>query len=406
MPIDLVDFTLCLPFWNAKAPSAIAFRNDPRMHIIVKMITVQLLASCFTPPRDMNTLNLPSGWYHANDVCAKNGLVSSLRQHTQWRHSPAYGHHARNNSAVSLWPGKDLTLSREDRLAEQISHKRLIGRKKRKEMLEDLDPRLRDQSEHFGEDKKQHRYLPVRHRRRSKRIERASPIRNFQSGRYGLSPVSLNSDDNIRQTKILRVIRGLPQRMTSDDCHSWSLEPILRSERHPIFIQPVKEHVMKKWKAFRSSTHTRSYPSTSASYESQGTRPQFRRSISSTSRDSIQLNRRTQIMTMIQGSGSSFHLLSHGPNDEASSAMPTETILGAAMKEEPVNNREEIFQESPAGEVLLASFRQRSPIGSRSTDDCGQKSTFCATDQKPRGTVDPLDLAQTRNRTSTSGTTV
>lgn len=54
----------------------------------------------------MNALTLPSGWYRQRHRLDNNGtttrLVSSLRQYSQWRHSPALGYQARNNSAVSL----------------------------------------------------------------------------------------------------------------------------------------------------------------------------------------------------------------------------------------------------------------------------------------------------------------
>ena len=90
---------------------------------------MQLLASCFTQPRNMNVLTLPSGLYSYNERIQidENRLsarpVSSLRQHMQWKHSPASGHQARRNSAVSLLPEMDDSLSRKARLAEHISFK-------------------------------------------------------------------------------------------------------------------------------------------------------------------------------------------------------------------------------------------------------------------------------------------
>ena len=91
-------------------------------------------------------------------------------------------------------------------------------------------------------------------------------------------------------------MRGLRLRNVSDDGHRWSLEPVLRSESHPVFVQPVKDYFMKRWRVFRPRSRTQSQ--TSASSEGAGKQ----RSTSSPYRDSIQLNRRTQIVTMIQGS--------------------------------------------------------------------------------------------------------
>lgn len=68
-------------------------------------------------------------------VDASTENVDSLRQHSQQRHSPAYGHHARSNSAVSLQPEHRSVTSREDRLAEQVSRRRLLVKGIRAEQI-------------------------------------------------------------------------------------------------------------------------------------------------------------------------------------------------------------------------------------------------------------------------------
>lgn len=72
-------------------------RNNPDRQIFAKMVALQLLASSFTAPKNIKTLTLPSGWYHTNHQivgnCEDIGRVSSLRQHAQWRRSPAHGAH-------------------------------------------------------------------------------------------------------------------------------------------------------------------------------------------------------------------------------------------------------------------------------------------------------------------------
>lgn len=51
-------------------------------------------------------------------------------------------------------------------------------------------------------------------------------------------------------------MRGLRVRDLSDDGHRWSLEPVLRSKCDPVFIQSVKDYVMKRWKVFHSKIAT------------------------------------------------------------------------------------------------------------------------------------------------------
>ena len=98
---------------------------------MAQFIAIQLLASCFTPAQDMNTATLPNECQHerrhqADGISEEKRLISSLRQHSQHKHSPAYGHQARNNSVVDTWSDKDTGVSREARLAEEVSYRRRI----------------------------------------------------------------------------------------------------------------------------------------------------------------------------------------------------------------------------------------------------------------------------------------
>lgn len=76
------DFTLYLPSWIAKEPTETLDHDGPSRQIVTQMITVQLLASCFTSPQHINTVTLPSGWYQtqhqAHDKGEQLRLISSL----------------------------------------------------------------------------------------------------------------------------------------------------------------------------------------------------------------------------------------------------------------------------------------------------------------------------------------
>ena len=48
--------------------------------------------------------------------------------------------------------------------------------------------------------------------------------------------------------------------------HRWSFQPVLQSEDHPVYIQPVKEHIIRRWKTFRPTS--RNVASTAGSEKS------------------------------------------------------------------------------------------------------------------------------------------
>ena len=228
--------------------------DDPlRKRILTEMIAVQLLASCFTPPKKLNTLTLPSGW--SNDKIRNHHIwlstrrISSLRQHTQWKDSPAFGHQARNNSAASLWPERDDSLSREAILAEQISFQRRLRR------IEDRsDTKRRREGEPSREELKRRRLFASRHLRRLETFKSASSP-EFSNGFYTPRTETSSPCGKVKQTNAFKVIRGLRRRKGRNNAHHWSLEPFMAPENHPVFIQPVKDCDMKRWGTFRSGSH-------------------------------------------------------------------------------------------------------------------------------------------------------
>ena len=255
--------TICLPSWDAQESKGLTDDDDPlQTRILAKMISVQLLAGCFTPPQNINTLTLPAGWYYNKNQTDSNllntRLVSSLRQHTQWKHSPAFGHQARNNSAASLWPERDDSLSREQLLADRVSLSRRLRQRKFQAAKESTDQTRSCQSEQSGGEHGHRRLSPSRHRRRlGKPDESASSHRIFQ-GHSAPRPAVSIPRGKIEQRNVLKVIRGSRVRNLGDDGHRWSLVPIVRSEEHPIFVQPVKDYVMKRWRVFRTVSRNRS----------------------------------------------------------------------------------------------------------------------------------------------------
>ena len=370
--------------------------DDPlRKSILAHMISVQLLASCFTPPQSMNTLSLPSGWYRTDDNWLNARLVSSLRQHTQWKHSPAFGHQARNNSAASLWPERDDTLSREALLAEHISLNRRLRRREDRAAKESSDTKRRRQSELSDKEPKRRRFSPSRHRRRLEKFEKSSSHRILQR-LCGRRSQALSLRGRLEQRNVLKVMRGLRVRNVSENFHRWSLEPVLRIHPHPVFVQPVKDYVMKRWRVFRSGNCNHS--PNSAPSEGTEKRPDYQRAASSTSRDSIQLSRRAQIVTMNQGSGTSLGQLA--PDAEASwsaSAGKTRILKSAEVSKDSTNHAQTTAKSKPL-----------TPIEHSDEEDLSMESTDCfpSAEWTFGRSLQSSESGQTRHRTSTSGTTV
>ncbi|KAF2688067.1 hypothetical protein K458DRAFT_485205 [Lentithecium fluviatile CBS 122367] len=87
--------------------------DNPIFDKIVQVVAVQLLAACYTV--------LPAtGAYNVSHFHQRKEprIVTALRLHTYRRFSPAAGHHARETSETSSWPGLFSGPSLEDGLAE------------------------------------------------------------------------------------------------------------------------------------------------------------------------------------------------------------------------------------------------------------------------------------------------
>ncbi len=347
-----------------------------------------------TPLKSMNTLTLPSGWYRTDDNSLNARLVSTLRQQTQWKHSPAFGHQARNNSAASLWPERDDALSREALLAERISLNRRLRRREDRAAKESPDTKRRRQSELSEKEPKRRCFSPSRHRRRLEKLDKLCSHR-ILPGLCGLRSQALSLPGRLEQRSVLKVIRGLRVRNDGENYHRWSLEPVLRNHPHPVFVQPVKDYVMKRWRVFRSGDCNVS--SKSAPSEGTGKRPDHQSADSSTSRDLIQLSRRAQIVTMNQGSGTSLGQLA--PEAEASSSAPADRrriLKSAGASKDSINHAQ-----------TTAKLKPPIPI-EPSDEDLSMESTDCFRSAKwtLRRSLQSSESGQTRNRTSTSGTTV
>ena len=352
------------------------------------MISVQLLATCFTLSQSMN-IPLPSGLYKqkiwTDDAWLNTRLVSILGQQAQWKYSPAFGHQARNNSSESLWPQRDDAMSREALLAEQVSLNRRLRRRR-----EDGDSR---RSQPTGEDPKRFRFFPSRclcHLRTSDPTSSHHHVQEQPSPQSGL----LSSSGRVKNANALKNVRGLRQRNLSDKGQRWSFEPFLRSESHPVFVQPIKDYVTKRCGIFHS--RSRNLLSNLNLDKGPETRPDNQRAASRTSRDSIQLSRRSQVMALTQDSEITVRKLSPG----FIASLKASKSNGKTLSHKASQDLTKIVQTTARAEPLVSI--------EHSSEDASMKSIdySASTEWIPRDSLWSLDSRPTRNRTSTSGTII
>jgi len=265
-----------------------------RIQVITTMIAVQLLATCFTLPVEPERCSLPSAFYYDRAYKKVESpdprLISSLRLHTRHRDAPAFGHNARNPSFALAWPDLCSEPSREEHLAEEISKRRRLRRAPiavhNQEAL--LNSR-RSRSEILSEEMEDYSVDTVAQRPRWRRYQsstemtsiRKAPFQRRKIDRIFGRPRRFGAESTVPLQSTSRATRSRPSWPSSmvnvagtrnryhdsaEDTHRWSLQPILRSEAHPVFIQPVKEHVVRRWRAFKS--RSRSLSSTSNSDDS------------------------------------------------------------------------------------------------------------------------------------------
>ncbi len=371
------------------------------------MIAVQILASCFSVPQEMNTLTLPSGWYRrTRHIGTASRLVSSLRQHTEWSHSPAFGYHARNNSAESLY---STAVSREAYLAEHVSRNRLLKQTRRPG--KNVSARRRDRRvDHPGGNLSGHSSFPLRLREGFRSTIRSASSRRLPPKGCRSQPESPGQDQPVHRSRTMRLQDGDYGKRSS------ALEPTLRSEGPPTFIQPSKQHIVKRWRIFCArSRHSspvsdpgecagRFNSSTSAPGRSGKRQLEHHRNASSNSGASVQLHRRYPILTMFQGSGSSVAMPPSEPTMESFDS-PLE-IASSATTEQRSHDSNAVAQadiHDYAGKLatMLPTPHQKDETHENAADPLSYSQS-----QVPQESLGTLEAGQTRHRASTSGTTI
>ncbi|KAH0547743.1 hypothetical protein GP486_008404, partial [Trichoglossum hirsutum] len=262
-----------------RSHSADCLHPEPdKQEALISLVAVQLLAACFTLPPEPIPGSLPSSFYYTRWKESSSALptpdchlpdprlISCLGLHARYRHAPASGHHARNPSVVPPWPDLYSGPSREERLADEVCKRRRMRLQAEKRASRGPVATADESGDDYplsphpdGSDADDSKSASTRKYRcqRSFLYKRmGSPGVLAQCGRHARSASPHRSTDTLRApgshgttTSRTDGHRNTQSRYISH----WSLGPVLRSESHPVFIQPVKELAMRRWRAIRST---------------------------------------------------------------------------------------------------------------------------------------------------------
>jgi hypothetical protein len=188
-------------------------------------------------------------------------MISSLRMHTQFRYSPSFGYQARNTSPVQLWSGRCDGQSPGIQTpviatSEPSSRRRRVHRALHvtegstgSGSLDDLDPAVaatawyRRQGFHDSNSRK---FIVPRLPGRGNRNYQ-SPTGKYPRYRPPTTPVtSTREDEEIDTSEVYCGVHNSQSIKTN-----YRLQPVIRSEPHHVFVQPVRELVVKRWRTFR-----------------------------------------------------------------------------------------------------------------------------------------------------------
>ncbi|KAE8448705.1 hypothetical protein EG329_008920 [Mollisiaceae sp. DMI_Dod_QoI] len=249
-----------------------SYLADPSaVHDLAHFIAVQLLGACFTLPPDIITAVSPEYKRDEDGFATVQDprLISSLRMHTHFRYSPSFGHQARNTSPVQHWPGRydgtnpgsSSIRSNTDTSTPCIGTSNLCSRRPRSQRpphntegspYEDD----RDDDEDYIQTCYNNRDLnptggaTAGQRRRGIHDEdRPAIILPRMPGAGTKRRPTHDPECSIEEEDVSGRIAGPSAPSTPKS--NYRLQAVIRSEPHHVFIQPVRELVVKRWRKFR-----------------------------------------------------------------------------------------------------------------------------------------------------------
>lgn len=238
------------------------YLTDPhKIQDLAQLVAVQLLSACFTlPPEDF--IGRPSHTGGESPSCPTGPpMISSLRMHTHFQYSPSFGHQAQNTSPAQPWSGAFDGPSpsgippalEQSRNRRQSSH--LRTRRKERSVSDDAGRSAAcdvendsffgscnsesDPSQTHGMHTSNCRTVSVPQSPNN----RGKPGSSSRQRLYSQARYSSEQGDD--EGNALYRENGAGPRS------NYRLQPVIRSEPHPVFIQPVRDLVVQRWRSFR-----------------------------------------------------------------------------------------------------------------------------------------------------------
>ncbi|TVY57532.1 hypothetical protein LCER1_G001685 [Lachnellula cervina] len=256
--------------------------DSSNAHSLAQMIAVQLLSSCFTLPPDC-VVGLPLPNYPTLDkapgpTVLDPRMISSLRMHTHFRFSPCFGHEARNTSPTTQWPnsldGESGTTSipgspegsgfqTPEIGTSEVKRKRKIAARRKLHVTErsSMDSSVEgDSSQHVRSISDDLDPIESSTASQRRRCNREQARRSYTLPMFGDTNRRRKSRNSQKQppppnTPVAEGIKSVEAHggteFRQQSRTNYRMQPVIRSEHHHVFIQPVRELVVKRWRTLR-----------------------------------------------------------------------------------------------------------------------------------------------------------
>ena len=262
--------------------------------LLATAVALHLLTTCYTlPPRQQSHL-FPKD-ISFRDRCSRRTnldvrLMSSLRSQSKYARSPAFGHHARNSSLISLRTALDIVPPIEQRLALQVSRiKRRRGQRGQKREIQQC---LRRGQLSTDTSESELTKIPDTRSRLSAHqgsgydrvkasmpalksfIRTSSRYRTCRKTRHVPEPPHAESQTRLDEPEVVSFDEWRRKGSASSGHHDFGHDPsarrsvrsFLRYESHSVFIQPVKDYVLRRWKEWFSPSLHNNYSANKADH--------------------------------------------------------------------------------------------------------------------------------------------
>lgn len=208
---------------------------------LAHIIAIQLLGSCFTLPLDsMGYLPFSTSNEDGHPNLPDPRMISSLRMHTHFRYSPCFGHEQRNSSPAQVFPELyDGTSPLHTTIPTSAASRKHEG----KVLAEDST----------GDDSCSAKYLRSRMKKERSYIAGTKEwcVRNgFKKNNSRVSDQASSSTD-LDLDRDTRLDGHQNSGAIASKKLNYRLQSVIRSEPHPVFVQPVKELAVRRLKASR-----------------------------------------------------------------------------------------------------------------------------------------------------------